>query len=87
MASRFIYNRPILHFAVSFCGFDVFVNADYANNADRHARTANAAEYDEISNAADDALDWLGGSGRTSGLLGNGKYCQLCSAIIDKSAE
>ena len=87
MASGFIYLGSLLHFAVPIFRFNVSLDVDYTNNANNYTRAANAAKYDEIHYAADDALDRMDGSIRFVGLLGYGKCRQLCSTNADQSAK
>lgn len=79
MAARSFQNRSVLCAAVFVCRFDVYFHADYADHSDHHSGTTNAAEYDEIPDAGDDAVDWLVCSLGIAGLLDYGERRQLRS--------
>ena len=78
MASRPFGWRPVPPSRIWICFFNDSFDEIHAASGCHNARTANAAENDDIFYAGDDALDYVERACRASSLLVFRQYCQLC---------
>ena len=85
VASRSVGGRSVSYPRICVCSFDDSFDEVYADGCDRHARTTDAAEDDDLSDAGNDALDYVVGSGGFASLLVYRKHHYVRSANADQS--
>lgn len=80
MASRPFSRRPVSSARIRFCLLDDSLDEIYSDRCRRHARTADAAENDDVFYARNDALGYVGRAGGFVDILVFRQYRQFCSA-------
>ena len=79
VASRSFGRRPVSHSRICVCDLDGFIDEVYADGTDGDAGAANAAKDDDVSDAGDDALDYVERARRIVALLVFRQHRQFCS--------